>query len=89
MVGRKIEKVEKGRRNPWKEKCEQLDFEIANFIFAPGVSKGSNQAARCFSLNIPSLFYLINKQDRTTGRKERKGEGERERVILAIDAIPN
>lgn len=42
-----------------------------------------------FSLNIPSLFYLINKQDRTTGRKERKGEGERERVILAIDAIPN
>lgn len=86
-----IEKMEDRRRNPWEENCKQLDFEIANFIFAPRVSKGSNQAARFFSfppLNIPSFFYffyLINKQDRTTGRKER----EREKKSNAIDAIPN
>lgn len=58
VVGRKIEKVEKGRRNPWKEKCEQLDFEIANFIFAPGVSKGSNQAARCSFPSTSFLFFI-------------------------------
>lgn len=86
-----IEKMEDRRRNPWEENCKQLDFEIANFIFAPRVSKGSNQAAWFFSfspLNIPPFFYffyLINKQDRTTGRKER----EREKESNAIDAIPN
>lgn len=74
------------RRNPWKENCEQLDFEIANFIFAPRVSKGSNQAARYSSNPLPPhpflflFFFFIQLTNRTTGR---------ERVILAIDAIRN
>ena len=86
-----IEKMEE-RRNPWKENCEQLDFEIANFIFAPRVSKGSNQAARYSSNPLPPhpflfLFFFFIQLTNRTGQQEERESNPSDRCDPKLKSI--